>query len=141
MLTRSTKALCWAASKCCARWKTPGAHLRRKAGKTRSLRRKAEKTRSLRRKAEKTRSLRRKAEKTRSKTRMDSRSPLSPKDVVDEYFIENRTRLLEIAAFLDRLDRAEPGYSGRDFRMQAFTEALAAMSGGAGRLERIQLLL
>ena len=72
---------------------------------------------------------------------MDSRSPLSPRDVVDEYFIENRTRLLEIAAFLDRLDRTEPGYSGRDFRMQAFTEALAAMSGGSGRLERIQLLL
>jgi hypothetical protein len=72
---------------------------------------------------------------------MDGRSPLSPKDVVDEYFIENRTRLLEIAAFLDRLDRAEPGYSDRDFRMQAFTEALAAMSAGSGRLERIQLLL
>jgi hypothetical protein len=72
---------------------------------------------------------------------MDSRSPLSPREVVDEYFIENRTRLLEIAAFLDRLDRAEPGYSGRDFRMQAFTEALAAVSAGAGRLERIQLLL
>jgi hypothetical protein len=72
---------------------------------------------------------------------MDSRSPLSPKEVVDEYFIENRTRLLEIAAFLDRLDRTEPGYAGRDFRMQAFTEALAAMSSGSGRLERIQLLL
>ena len=72
---------------------------------------------------------------------MDSRSPLSPKEVVDEYFIENRTRLLEIAAFLDRLDRADPGYSSRDFRTQAFTEALAAMSGGAGRLERIQMLL
>ena len=72
---------------------------------------------------------------------MDSPSPLSPKDVVDEYFIENRTRLLEIAAFLDRLDRAEAGYSSRDFRMQAFTEALAAMSGGGGRLERVQLLL
>ena len=72
---------------------------------------------------------------------MDSRSPLSPKEVVDEYFIENRTRLLEIAAFLDRLDRADAAYSGRDFRMPAFTEALAAMAGGTGRLERIQQLL
>ena len=72
---------------------------------------------------------------------MDSRSPLNPREVVDEYFIENRTRLLEIAAFLDRLDRAEPGYAARDFRMQAFTEALVVMSEGAGRLERIQLLL
>ena len=69
------------------------------------------------------------------------RSPLSPKDVVDEYFIENRTRLLEIAAFLDRLDRTDPSYAGADFRMQAFNEALAAVCQGDGRLERIQLLL
>ena len=55
---------------------------------------------------------------------MDSQSPLSPKEVVDEYFIENRTRLLEIAAFLDRLDRADPAYAARDFRMQAFTDAV-----------------
>ena len=72
---------------------------------------------------------------------MPHRSPLSPKDVVDEYFIENRTRLLEIAAFLDRLDRADPGYAVADFRMRAFSEALAAISQGDGRLERIQLLL
>ena len=72
---------------------------------------------------------------------MDSRSPLSPKDVVDEYFIENRTRLLEIAAFLDRLDRADPAYAAGDFRMQAFTDALAAIAAGTGRLERVQLLL
>ena len=72
---------------------------------------------------------------------MDSRSPLTPKEVVDEYFIENRTRLLEIAAFLDRLDRADPAYAGRDFRMQAFADALAAMAAGGGRLDRIQLLL
>ena len=63
---------------------------------------------------------------------MDSApSPLTPREVVDEYFIENRTRLLEIAAFLDRLDRADPSYAGRDFRMQAFTEALAAVSARA----------
>ena len=72
---------------------------------------------------------------------MDSRSPLSPKEVVDEYFIENRTRLLEIAAFLDRVDRADPPSAARDFRMQAFTDALAALAAGSGRLERVQLLL
>ena len=71
---------------------------------------------------------------------MDSRSPLTPKEVVDEYFIENRTRLLEIAAFLDRLDRTDPGFAVQDFRMKAFGEALAAVSQGAGRLERIQML-
>ena len=43
------------------------------------------------------------------------------------YFIENRTKVLEIAAFLDRLDRADPSYASRDFRMKAFTEALAGL--------------
>lgn len=71
---------------------------------------------------------------------MDSRSPLTPREIVDEYFIENRTRLLEIAAFLDRLDRADPGFGARDFRMKAFTEALAGMTQGAGRLDRLQML-
>jgi hypothetical protein len=71
---------------------------------------------------------------------MSSQSPLSPKEIVDEYFIENRTRLLEIAAFLDRLDRADAAYGGRDFRMKAFTEALASMAQGSGRLDRLQLL-
>ena len=32
---------------------------------------------------------------------MPTRSPLSPIELADEYFIENRNRLLEIAAFLD----------------------------------------
>jgi len=68
-------------------------------------------------------------------------SPLSPRELVDEYFIENRTKLLEIAAFLDRLDRADPAYAARDFRMQAFSDALAAIAAGTGRLERIQQLL
>jgi len=73
---------------------------------------------------------------------MDSSpSPLTPREVVDEYFIENRTRLLEIAAFLDRLDRTDPSYAAADFRMQAFSDALDAVSQGKDRLERIQRLL
>lgn len=71
---------------------------------------------------------------------MDTRSPLGPKELVDEYFIENRTRLLEIAAFLDRLDRCDPAYSSRDFRMKAFTEGLASVKERGGRLDRLQLL-
>jgi hypothetical protein len=70
-----------------------------------------------------------------------SRSPLSPRELVDEYFIENRTRLLEIAAFLDRLDRADPAYASRDFRMKAFAEAVAGLSRTGGRLDHIQHLL
>jgi hypothetical protein len=70
-----------------------------------------------------------------------SPSPLSPKELVDEYFIENRTKVLEIAAFLDRLDRADPTYAGRDFRMQAFAEALAGLTRPSGRVDHIQQLL
>ena len=51
-------------------------------------------------------------------------SPKTGRELVDEYFIENRTRLLEIAAFLDRLDRTDPTLVDRDFRVRAFREAL-----------------
>ncbi|MGH8636815.1 MAG: hypothetical protein ACREUZ_06730 [Burkholderiales bacterium] len=71
---------------------------------------------------------------------MDTRSPLSPKELVDEYFIENRTRLLEIAAFLDRLDRTDPAYASRDFRMKAFADGLRGLAEGGNRLDRLQLL-
>jgi hypothetical protein len=72
---------------------------------------------------------------------MNAISPLSPKELVDEYFIENRTKLLEIAAFLDRIDRADQTYAARDFRMKAFAEGLDALHAGGNRLDRIQLLL
>ena len=70
-----------------------------------------------------------------------SPSPLTPRELVDEYFIENRTKLLEIAAFLDRLDRSDPAYAGRDFRMRAFAEALAGLSRTSGRVDFVQQLL
>jgi hypothetical protein len=70
-----------------------------------------------------------------------SLSPLSPRELVDEYFIENRTKLLEIAAFLDRLDRADPSYASRDFRMKAFAEALAGLDKKPSRVDYIQQLL
>ena len=71
---------------------------------------------------------------------MDTRSPLSAKALVDEYFIENRTRLLEMAAFLDRLDRADATYASQDFRMKAFSEAVGMLMK-PDRLDRIQMLL
>lgn len=73
---------------------------------------------------------------------MSSTSPLGPRELTDEYFIENRNRLLEIAAFLDRMDRADPDRSRRDFRLEAFHEALAILAGkGPEYVARIQLLL
>jgi hypothetical protein len=68
-------------------------------------------------------------------------SPLTGPEIIDEYFIENRTRLLEIAAFLDRLDRANAEHAVHDFRMEAFAEAVDALAAPGDRLMRIQLLL
>jgi hypothetical protein len=67
--------------------------------------------------------------------------PLSGPEIVDEYFIENRTRVLELAAFLDRLDRVDAQHAARDFRMQALSEAVEALSVPGDRLMRIQMLL
>jgi hypothetical protein len=68
---------------------------------------------------------------------------LTSEQLVDEYFVENRNRVLEVAAFLDRLDRADiSGESSLDFRLRAFAEALNVLASPAGsRLSRIQELL
>jgi hypothetical protein len=65
-------------------------------------------------------------------------SPLTSSRLIDEYFIENRTKLLDIAAYLDRLDRA--GGPGGDFRMEAFAAAVDALRAGPSRIERVQLI-
>jgi hypothetical protein len=66
---------------------------------------------------------------------------LTRRQLVDEYFIENRTKLLDLAAFLDRLDRASDEKGERDFRMQAFHEALQALCAGApSRTTQVQMI-
>ena len=69
--------------------------------------------------------------------------PMNSRQLVDEYFIENRTRLLDLAAFLDRLDRANDGQDpAGDFRMRAFRDGLRELlSHEPGRIERVQMLL
>ena len=68
---------------------------------------------------------------------------LTSEQLVDEFFIENRNRVLEVAAFLDRLDRADvSGQSVLDFRLRALAESLDVLAGPAGsRLRRIQEIL
>ena len=46
--------------------------------------------------------------------------------VLDQYFVEVRAKLIEVAAFLDRVDRAE---GDEDYRIKAFREALKALEG------------
>lgn len=57
--------------------------------------------------------------------------PYSREQAIDLYFIEHRGKLLDIAAFLDRVDRAAPkGAVAEDFRVAAFRRALAVLSDG-----------
>lgn len=71
-----------------------------------------------------------------SPRRMDAR------EVLDAYFLETRAKLLEIAANLDRFDRAEGAEGVRDDpRVKFIGEALEILqSAGPGRAERIQRL-
>lgn len=66
--------------------------------------------------------------------------PMTSKEVMDAYFIENRWRLLEIAAFLDRVDRSkDPGAGKKDFRHKALMKALKILlTSGKGRTETLQ---
>lgn len=67
--------------------------------------------------------------------------PLSATEVLDLYFIENRARLLDIASFLDRIDRYAGAEEARgDFRYRAFTRALGLLTGeGSDRTAAIQM--
>ena len=66
---------------------------------------------------------------------------LQRSEVLDLYFIDVRSRLIDIAAFLDRVERAD---GEDDFRLHAFRRALAAVAGappGTNRAERALLEL
>lgn len=68
--------------------------------------------------------------------------PLTTSQIIDEYFIENRTRILDLAAYLDRLMRSADGQlASEDFRMQAFQQALQILSSDeSNKLDHIQLV-
>jgi hypothetical protein len=61
------------------------------------------------------------------------------RQLLDLYFVDARARLIDIAAFLDRLERAQPT---DDFRVEAFRRALAELDHpGADRARRVLLAL
>jgi hypothetical protein len=68
--------------------------------------------------------------------------PLSGPQVVDQYFMEHRAKLLDIAAFLDRLDRAAAPGGQADVRVRALRRAIPLLiDGQADRARRILELL
>jgi hypothetical protein len=61
------------------------------------------------------------------------------RELLDLYFVDARARLIDIAAFLDRLERAS---EGEDFRAEAFGRALKELDmAGGDRARRVLLAL
>ena len=58
-------------------------------------------------------------------------------ELLDLYFMDARAKLIDLAAFLDRVDR---GTGDADFRLAAFRSALKELSGGEPERARAVLL-
>jgi hypothetical protein len=65
---------------------------------------------------------------------------MTRQQILDLYFLDARHKLIELAAFLDRVERAD---GGEDFRLKEFQAALGQLGGkkaaqGEGRAACIQ---
>lgn len=68
--------------------------------------------------------------------------PLTQRELLEEFFLEHRTKVLDLAAFLDRMDRSVSRDAEDDFRLRAFREAICALSSGEfGRVQAVQMIL
>lgn len=64
--------------------------------------------------------------------------PQTREQVINMYFLEHRAKLLDIAAFLDRIDRAQSGSVGSDFREAAINQAISVLiDGNPQRAKRV----
>ena len=65
-------------------------------------------------------------------------NPLPAPKALNDFFLDARSRLLDLAAFLDRIQRG-PGGVEQDPRMEKIRRALEALHDSTGgRAERIQ---
>ena len=72
----------------------------------------------------------------------DASCPLTYAQIVDTYFLEHRAKVIDIAAFLDRLERAADGPAAQDdFRVTALRKALALALLDDGHGERARRVL
>jgi hypothetical protein len=62
---------------------------------------------------------------------------MTRQQVLDLYFMDARSKLIDLAAFIDRVERAE---GQDDFRMKALREALKQLSSGNEEKARQVLL-
>lgn len=64
---------------------------------------------------------------------------MTRQQVIDLYFVETRAKLVDVAAFLDRVDRAE---GENDFRVEALRRALGELPAASpDRARRVLLSL
>lgn len=64
---------------------------------------------------------------------------MTRQQILDLYFMEARAKVIDLAAFMDRVERAT---GDEDFRMRAFREALQELEKGNGdRAKRVLLSL
>ena len=72
---------------------------------------------------------------------MNATCPMPRPDVLDAYFQQHRAKLVDIAAFLDRVDRSGGG-GDDDLRIRALIKAIPLLiDGRADRARRILELL
>jgi hypothetical protein len=62
---------------------------------------------------------------------------MTRQQILDLYFLDARHKLIELAAFLDRVERAD---GQDDFRLQAFRAALGELTGNKKQKTRNVLL-
>ena len=69
---------------------------------------------------------------------MNPRNDMTRQQALDLYFMDARSKLIDLAAFLDRVERSNGNI---DFRMDAFRRALGELSkeGSTGRAEAVLL--
>jgi hypothetical protein len=58
--------------------------------------------------------------------------------VLDLYFMDARSKLIDVAAFLDRVEQAG---GGDDYRVRAFREALRILAAGGDGTQRARRVL
>ncbi len=73
--------------------------------------------------------------------RQDGTCPLTQQQLIDEYFMEVRAKMLDVAAFLDRMDRSVDRNAEDDFRMLTMRQALQVLCAHTpGRVYDIQMI-
>jgi hypothetical protein len=65
-------------------------------------------------------------------------TPLPAARVLDQFFLDTRCRILDVAASLDRLDRGGPSADPRVEQLRRAIQTL--LEPGPGRAERVQQL-